>query len=39
VVASIGLLVAKLTVGLRASEDDENVGLDLSQHGEEGYSH
>ena len=29
-------IVDKL-VGLRVSEDDENQGLDLSQHGEEGY--
>src|SRR6185312_3938541 len=29
-------LVDKL-VGLRVSEDDEREGLDLSQHGEEGY--
>jgi ammonium transporter, Amt family len=24
-------------VGLRVSAEDENTGLDLSQHGEEGY--
>jgi ammonium transporter, Amt family len=29
-------LVDKL-VGLRVSEEDEHTGLDLSQHGEEGY--
>ncbi len=38
VVATIALLVAKVTVGLRASAEDESGGLDLSQHGEEGYN-
>jgi Amt family ammonium transporter len=33
------LKICDLTVGLRVSEDDERQGLDLSQHGEEGYSH
>ncbi len=31
------LKVVDLTVGLRVAEEDENQGLDLSQHGEEGY--
>ncbi len=31
------LYVVDKLVGLRVSEDDERVGLDLSQHGEEGY--
>jgi len=31
------LLVEK-TIGLRVSARDEEVGLDLSQHGEEGYN-
>jgi ammonium transporter, Amt family len=31
------LFVVDKTIGLRVSEDDENTGLDLSQHGEEGY--
>lgn len=39
VVATAVLLLIKYTIGLRLSEDDENTGLDLSQHGEEGYSH
>lgn len=39
VVATIGLLIAKVTVGLRATPDEESEGLDLSQHGEEGYNH
>jgi len=31
------LYVVDKLVGLRVSEDDEREGLDLSQHGEEGY--
>jgi len=31
------LKVVDVTIGLRVSEDDEVQGLDLSQHGEEGY--
>ncbi len=31
------LFVVDKTVGLRVSEEDEREGLDLSQHGEEGY--
>jgi ammonia channel protein AmtB len=27
----------KATIGLRASEEDEELGLDLSDHGERGY--
>jgi Amt family ammonium transporter len=27
----------KFTIGIRASEEDESLGLDLSDHGEEGY--
>jgi Amt family ammonium transporter len=38
VVATVALLVAKFTVGLRTSREDESAGLDLSQHGEEGYN-
>jgi len=33
------LKVCDLTVGLRASVEEERQGLDLSMHGEEGYSH
>ena len=33
----IGLLI-KHTIGLRASEEDEARGLDVTDHGEEGYS-
>ena len=31
------LKIVDLTVGLRVSKEDEIEGLDLSQHGEEGY--
>jgi ammonia channel protein AmtB len=27
----------KALVGLRPNEDEESVGLDLTEHGEEGY--
>jgi ammonium transporter, Amt family len=32
------LMVTKLFVGLRISEEEEQIGLDLTQHGEEGYN-
>jgi Amt family ammonium transporter len=39
--AIIGTLIilklVDMTIGLRVSEDEERQGLDLSQHGEEGY--
>jgi Amt family ammonium transporter len=42
ILAIVGTLVilkiVDVVVGLRVSEDDEVQGLDLSQHGEEGYS-
>jgi Amt family ammonium transporter len=31
------LKIVDMTVGLRVSHDHEVIGLDLSQHGEEGY--
>jgi ammonium transporter, Amt family len=34
----IGFIV-KATIGLRAEPDQETVGLDLSEHGEQGYEH
>jgi len=37
VVAGISLFIADKVVGLRVSEEVETVGLDLSEHGEEGY--
>jgi len=33
----IALFIAKVTVGLRVTEEVEHAGLDLSEHGEEGY--
>ncbi|MDR3765197.1 MAG: ammonium transporter [Acidobacteriota bacterium] len=42
VLAAVGTLVllklVDATVGLRVSDEDEVTGLDLTQHGEEGYS-
>jgi Amt family ammonium transporter len=39
VVASIILLkIIDLVIGVRVKDEDEMVGLDLSQHGEEGYN-
>ncbi len=42
VLAIVGTLIilklVDLTIGLRVAEDEEVQGLDLSQHGEEGYS-
>jgi Amt family ammonium transporter len=37
VVSGVLLLALKYTIGLRPDADDESQGLDLSQHGEEGY--
>jgi len=37
-VVTFGLLkLVDATIGLRVSEDEEEIGLDLSQHGERGY--
>jgi Amt family ammonium transporter len=33
------LVVVDKTMGLRVSEEDEREGLDISQHGEEGYDY
>jgi Amt family ammonium transporter len=42
ILAIVGTLIilklVDLTIGLRVAEDEEVQGLDLSQHGEEGYS-
>lgn len=38
VVTAIILLALKYTIGLRASESEEEAGLDLSQHGEGAYT-
>ena len=37
VVATVALFLADKLVGLRASEEVETLGLDLTEHGEEGY--
>ena len=37
VVATVGLGIARTLVGLRVSQEVEHSGLDLSEHGEEGY--
>ncbi len=41
-IAVVGTLIIggilKATIGLRVSRDEEETGLDLTQHGEEGYS-
>jgi Amt family ammonium transporter len=38
IVGTLAILKAvDVMVGLRVSVEDEHVGLDLSQHGEEGY--
>ena len=37
VTTALILLAIKYTIGLRVSEEEEQVGLDVSQHGEEGY--
>lgn len=37
VVSFIALSIARVTVGLRVSEEVEHAGLDLSEHGEDGY--
>jgi Amt family ammonium transporter len=36
-VTSIILKVLDLTMGLRVKEDEEELGLDITQHGERGY--
>jgi len=38
VVTSIILKVLDLTMGLRVKEDEEDLGLDITQHGERGYA-
>jgi Amt family ammonium transporter len=42
VIAAVGtyviLKIVDATIGLRTTADDEIMGLDLSQHGEEGYN-
>jgi Amt family ammonium transporter len=42
IIAAVGtyiiLKIVNATIGLRVSEDEEITGLDLTQHGEEGYN-
>ncbi len=38
IVTFIILKVLDLTMGIRVSEDDEELGLDMTQHGERGYT-
>ncbi len=37
IMTAVILFVLKYTIGLRVSEEEEEQGLDLSQHGEEAY--
>ena len=37
VVALVGFLIVKVTMGLRVSEEEEREGLDISSHGERAY--
>jgi len=37
VVTALILLALKATVGIRVSEEEENVGLDISEHAETAY--
>ena len=39
VVSFVVLMVIRSTIGLRVDESEEETGLDLSNHGEAGYSH
>jgi ammonia channel protein AmtB len=32
------VLVVKATIGIRVDEEEENRGLDLTEHGEDAYS-
>ena len=38
IATSIILLAIKYTIGLRVEENDEQLGLDLTQHGEQSYT-
>ncbi len=39
VVTAVLAYLLKATIGLRPTEEEEARGLDISDHGEEGYSH
>jgi Amt family ammonium transporter len=38
-VAFVILLILKFTIGIRSSDEDQEVGLDLADHGEKAYNH
>jgi ammonium transporter, Amt family len=38
VVAFIGAMIVKYTLGLRVTEEEEREGLDISSHGERAYT-
>jgi Amt family ammonium transporter len=38
VVAFVALFLIRLVIGLRASDDEQREGLDLSSHGESAYN-
>jgi Amt family ammonium transporter len=38
IVTFVILKVLDMTVGIRVSEDEEELGLDVTQHGERGYT-
>ena len=38
VASAVILTIIKVTIGLRVNEEEEERGLDLAQHGEEGYN-
>ena len=38
-VAFVILLILKFTIGIRASDEDQEVGLDLADHGEKAYNY
>jgi Amt family ammonium transporter len=38
VVSVVSLFIIDKIVGLRVSEEEEEIGLDLSSHGETGYT-
>ena len=38
VLTAVILLALKYTIGVRVSEEEEEIGLDITQHGEEAYT-
>ena len=39
VATAVIAFIVKAVIGLRPSAEDEEVGLDLAEHGEQGYEH